>query len=113
MYNTAFGVIKQQNRNGANMAVMSGTCAAPGRPLPISDVCVFVCLCVLVSHPDILEFVHCKDVEGALRNFNVSVGLTGEFMRRVESNDPRPWMWYVFCSLFVVGSFPFFLVLLA
>jgi ribonucleoside-diphosphate reductase alpha chain len=26
VYNTAFGVIKQQNRNGANMAVMAGLC---------------------------------------------------------------------------------------
>lgn len=35
VYNQAFGVIKQQNRHGANMAVMR------------------------VDHPDILEFVHC------------------------------------------------------
>eukprot|EP00698_Gefionella_okellyi_P015749 TRINITY_DN4462_c0_g1_i1.p1 TRINITY_DN4462_c0_g1~~TRINITY_DN4462_c0_g1_i1.p1 ORF type:complete len:717 (+),score=183.25 TRINITY_DN4462_c0_g1_i1:64-2214(+) len=68
VYNTAFGVIKQQNRHGANMAVMS------------------------VSHPDILEFIHCKDVEGSIRNFNVSVGLTTKFMTAVAENDAAPWM---------------------
>lgn len=68
VYNTAFGVIKQQNRHGANMAVMR------------------------VDHPDILEFVHCKNKEGDIRNFNVSVGLTNEFMERVKNNDPKPWL---------------------
>lgn len=67
VYNTAFGVIKQQGRHGANMAVCR------------------------VDHPDILEFIHCKDKEGELRNFNVSVGLTDEFMRQVRDKDPRPW----------------------
>ncbi|MBI3956503.1 MAG: adenosylcobalamin-dependent ribonucleoside-diphosphate reductase [Candidatus Kerfeldbacteria bacterium] len=68
VYNQAFGVIKQQNRHGANMAVMR------------------------VDHPDILEFVHCKEKEGEIQNFNISVGLTDEFMRRVKDNDPEPWL---------------------
>lgn len=67
VYNQAFGVIKQQNRHGANMAVMS------------------------VEHPDILEFVHCKAKEGEIKNFNISVGLTDRFMKAVEENDPKPW----------------------
>lgn len=70
VYNTSFGVIKQQNRNGANMAIMS------------------------VDHPDILEFIQCKDVEGDLKNFNVSVGLTHRFMKAVKENDPKPWTTY-------------------
>ncbi len=67
-YNKAFGVIKQQNRHGANMAVMR------------------------VDHPDILEFIHCKDKEGEIVNFNISVGLTNEFMEKVANNDSIPWM---------------------
>lgn len=67
VYNKAFGVIKQQNRHGANMAVMS------------------------VEHPDILEFVHCKAKEGEIKNFNISVGLTNRFMKAVDSEDPSPW----------------------
>jgi ribonucleoside-diphosphate reductase alpha chain len=68
VYNSAFGVIKQQNRHGANMAVMR------------------------VDHPDILEFIYCKKEEGAVNNFNVSVGLTNKFMELVKRNDPNPWM---------------------
>ena len=68
VYNTAFGVIKQQNRHGANMCVMR------------------------VDHPDILEFIHCKDLEGDVNNFNISVGLTDEFMKKVKTNDPSPWL---------------------
>jgi len=68
VYDRAFGVIKQQNRHGANMAVMS------------------------VEHPDILEFIHCKAREGEIKNFNISVGLTDRFMEAVEKNDPNVWI---------------------
>lgn len=67
VYNTAFGVIKQQNRHGANMAVMS------------------------VEHPDILEFIRCKRVEGSIRNFNISVGISDRFMEAAHAETPTPW----------------------
>lgn len=68
VYNTAFGIIQQQNRHGANMAVMR------------------------VDHPDILDFLHCKEQEGSIVNFNISVGLTDAFMSAVDSNSQEPWM---------------------
>lgn len=68
VYDKAFGVIKQQGRHGANMAVMK------------------------VTHPDILEYIHCKAKEGEIKNFNISVAVTDEFLNRVLTNDTRPWM---------------------
>ena len=47
-------------RDGANMAVMD------------------------VHHPDILEFISCKKVEGDIHNFNISVGASDEFMKAVK-----------------------------
>ena len=48
-------------RDGANMAVMD------------------------VHHPDILEFIDCKRVEGEIHNFNISVGASHEFMEAVKA----------------------------
>ncbi|MEX2033397.1 MAG: adenosylcobalamin-dependent ribonucleoside-diphosphate reductase [Candidatus Colwellbacteria bacterium] len=68
IYNEAFGIIKQQGRHGANMAMMS------------------------IDHPDVLDFLRSKEVEGAIRNFNISVKVTDEFMEKlVESPDEQ---WY-------------------
>ncbi len=68
VYNEAFGIIKQQGRHGANMAVMR------------------------VDHPDILDFIHCKEIEGKVKNFNISVGMTDEFMKAVSENSKEQWM---------------------
>ena len=48
-------------RDGANMAVMN------------------------VHHPDIEEFIDCKTEEGAIHNFNISVGATDAFMNAVKN----------------------------
>ena len=50
-------------RDGANMAVMN------------------------VHHPDIEEFIDCKTQEGAIHNFNISVGATDAFMKAVKNNE--------------------------
>ena len=49
-------------RDGANMAVMS------------------------VYHPDILDFIACKSVEGDIHNFNISVGVDSDFMVSVNNS---------------------------
>ena len=39
------------------------------------------------DHPDIMEFISCKKDNAEITNFNISVGITEEFMNAVENGE--------------------------
>lgn len=41
-----------------------------------------------VDHPDVRDFIHCKDKDGTISNFNISVGVYDSFMEKVQA-DPQ------------------------
>ena len=60
--NLSDGVVVSNSRRGASMSMLR------------------------VDHPDILDFIDCKTVDGVLNNFNISVALTDVFMEAVKED---------------------------
>jgi len=44
-----------------------------------------------VDHPDIVKFIKCKDIDGDMSNFNISVGVTDYFMEQLRNDSNRAW----------------------
>src|SRR5712692_6848698 len=66
IFNTTTDTVKQGGvRRGANMGMMR------------------------VTHPDILRFIHAKNDQHSLTNFNISVNVTDRFLEAVDHNE-----WY-------------------
>ena len=42
---------------------------------------------IRVTHPDVLRFVHAKNDQHSLTNFNISVNVTDKFLRAVDNNE--------------------------
>ncbi|MBI5184523.1 MAG: vitamin B12-dependent ribonucleotide reductase [Nitrospinae bacterium] len=43
-----------------------------------------------IDHPNIEEFITCKNEEGRFNNFNISVGITDKFMEALKNNEDFP-----------------------
>lgn len=43
-----------------------------------------------IDHPDILKFIHCKEKDGDLANFNISITIPDSFMKRLAKEPEKP-----------------------
>lgn len=46
--------------------------------------------CMPVWHPDVVEFIHAKELDGTLSNMNLSVGITDKFMQALHDKVQFP-----------------------
>src|SRR5690606_15303046 len=85
-------------------AYVSGAGAYTSGPLSFMDIYDKMCFTVSsaggrrgaqmgtfdVGHPDVLDFIRAKREDGRLRQFNLSLLITDEFIRAVKANGPWP-----------------------
>ncbi|MFV9615991.1 MAG: LAGLIDADG family homing endonuclease, partial [Gammaproteobacteria bacterium] len=87
-----------------NDAYVSGSGALTSGPLSFMDIYDKVCFTISsaggrrgaqmatfdVGHPDVLDFIRAKREDGRLRQFNLSLLITSEFMEAVKNEAPWP-----------------------
>jgi ribonucleoside-diphosphate reductase alpha chain len=87
-----------------NDAYVSGSGALTSGPLSFMDIYDKVCFTISsaggrrgaqmatfdVGHPDVLDFIRAKREDGRLRQFNLSLLVTSEFMEAVKNDAPWP-----------------------
>ena len=83
-------------------AFVAGAGAVTSGPLSFMDIFDKTCFTVMsaggrrgaqmatfdIGHPDVVEFIRAKREDGRLRQFNLSLLITSEFMHAVERDDP-------------------------
>jgi len=90
----SFGKLRHK---GARISTSKGRATGAVSFLKIYDTAFWVigqgggrrsaCMAILpIDHPDIFEFIRSKEKEGEIEHFNISVGITDEFMKAVKKD---------------------------